>query len=179
WSGKGQFMVAYQAPQSILGYDCDALIEADNNSKDAMADPISHPVLANLTLIGNNSEIEKRGIRLRAGTHVSLYNVLVKGKAKSLTTQTPETESSLVDGTSILDYVYLENTVVSEDGGYSETLFLENGNNNIHQNITLSDIFKGTIAGGKNMNELDSFFSNAAYKGAVATSDDWTQGWVR
>lgn len=180
WCGKGQFLVAYQEDMSTLGYDCDALIEADNNSKDATATPISHPVLANITLVGNNSADGKRGIRLRAGTHVSLYNVLVKGKPKSLTTQTPETESSLVNGTSILDYVYLEKTVVSEDNGYSEELFLASGNNQINQNIVFTNHYKGTIEGGKNMTEVDPFFSNAPYKGAVVSSTtDWTTGWVR
>lgn len=178
WNGKGQFLVAYQEEITTLGYDCDALIEADNNSKDALATPISHPILANLTLVGNNSTVEKRGVRLRAGTHVSLYNVLVKGKTKSMTTQTPETESSLVEGTSILDYVYLENTVESETGGYSEALFIENVNNKNHQTISLNNGFKGTIDGGKNMEEVDSFFSNVTYKGAVSSGLDWTMGWV-
>jgi len=179
WCGKGQFMVAYQEEASTLGYDCDALIEADNNSKNAVAEPISHPVLANLTLVGNNSADEKRGIRLRAGTHASLYNTLVKGKSKSLTTQTAETESSLMNGTSILDYVWLENTVVSEDGGYSETAFLQNGNNKINQDINFENLFKGIIDDGKNMSEIDPFFTNAPFKGAVPTTDDWTLGWTR
>lgn len=179
WCGKGQFMVAYQAEKSTLGYDCDALIEADNNGKNFTATPVSHPVLANLTLVGNNSADEKRGIRLRAGTQASLYNVLVKGKAKSLTTQTPETESSLMNGTSILEYVYLEHTVVSEDGGYSEESFLSNSNNKVNQNIVFADKFKGIIDGGKNMNEVDPFFSNASFKGAVSPTADWTNGWTR
>ncbi len=179
WCGKGQFMVAYQAEKSTLGYDCDALIEADNNGKNFTATPVSHPVLANLTLVGNNSADEKRGIRLRAGTQASLYNVLVKGKAKSLTTQTPETESSLMNGTSILEYVYLEHTVVSEDGGYSEESFLSKSNNKVNQNIVFADKFKGIIDGGKNMNEVDPFFSNASFKGAVSPTADWTNGWTR
>ena len=179
WCGKGQFLVAYQEAMATLGYDCDALIEADNNSKDALAAPISHPLLANLTMVGNNSVDEKRGIRLRAGTHASLYNVLVKGKAKSLTTQTPETESSLMDGTSVLDYVYLEHTVVSEDAGYSEAAFLASGNNKVNQDIALSDGFKGVVDGGKNLAEVDAFFTDAPYKGAVSPAVDWTAGWTR
>lgn len=179
WCGKGQFLIAYQEDAAILGYDCDALIEADNNSKDATAQPISHPVLANFTLVGNRSTVEKRGIRLRAGTQVELYNGLVTGKSKSITTQTVETENALVDGTSILNHLYLENTVFSEDGGYSETLFLANENNKINQTFNFVENFKGTVEGGKEMSSVDSFFENATYKGAVASNNDWTKGWTK
>lgn len=55
WCGKGQYLVAYQPTKDILGYDCDALIEADNSSDNFSATPVSHPVLSNLTLVGNNS----------------------------------------------------------------------------------------------------------------------------
>lgn len=179
WSGKGQFLVAYQEEQATLGYDCDALIEADNNSQDAAATPISHPILANLTLVGNNSADEKRGVRLRAGTQVELYNTLVKGKSKSLTTQTTETELSLVNGTSILDFVYLENTVTSEDGGYSEDLFVANSNNKINQSLVFTNNYIGTISGGKDMTSVNAFFESASYLGAVASTNDWTLGWTK
>ena len=78
WNGKGQFLVAYQEGSESLGYDCDCLIEADNNGKDFAATPVAHPVLSNLTLIGNGGE--KQGVRLRAGTQVEMYNALICGK---------------------------------------------------------------------------------------------------
>lgn len=81
WCGKGQFMVAYQ-----ISEECDALIEADNNDNDNFATPISHPVLSNLTLVGNGAD--GRGVRLRAGTQAELYNVIVTGKGRALTTET-------------------------------------------------------------------------------------------
>lgn len=31
WNGKGTDLVAYQEAKATLGYDCDCLIEADNN----------------------------------------------------------------------------------------------------------------------------------------------------
>ena len=105
WNGKGQFLVAYQEAESTLGYDCDCLMECDNNGNNFTATPVAHPTLANLTLIGNGGS--KQGIRLRAGTEVSLYNALVSGKGKCLTTETAETEKALVDGTSVLNYVTL------------------------------------------------------------------------
>lgn len=100
WNGKAQFLVAYQKDET-----CDCLMECDNNSKDFEAKPVASPTIANVTLIGNNGK--KQGIRLRAGTQVKLYNTLVTGKAKCLTTETVPTEKALVDGVSVLKYVTL------------------------------------------------------------------------
>ena len=66
WNGKGENLVAYQECASTLGYDCDCLIEADNNENNYSATPVSHPVLKNLILVGNGGS--KQGIRLRRGT---------------------------------------------------------------------------------------------------------------
>ena len=178
WCGRGQYFVAYQGSENEIGYDCDCLIEADNNSKNAAATPVSAPTLANLTLIGNSSEVGKRGIRLRAGTQAKIYNTLVKGKANCLTTETAETENSLVDGTSVLDYVYIASGVKVAENIYSEALFTGNANNGINQEMTFTGNYIGTVAGGKNMSEVDSFFDAAAYKGAVETNKDWTSGWT-
>lgn len=178
WQGKGQFLVAYQGLQSSIGYDCDCLMEADNNSKDATLTPISKPVLANLTLVGNSSTTNKRGIRLRAGTNAKIYNALVKGKDNCLTTETTETENSLVNGTSVLEYVYLENTVSCKEGVYSESLFLNN-NNKINQTITLTNNYVGIVTGGKQMSSVDSFFENVSFIGAVNPTNNWTSSWTK
>ena len=77
WNGRGQFLVAYQEAQSTLNQDCDCLMECDNNGNNFDASPVAHPVLANVTLIGNGGA--KQGIRLRAGTQIELYNALVTG----------------------------------------------------------------------------------------------------
>ena len=105
WNGRGQFLVAYQEAKETLGFDCDCLMECDNNGKNFAAAPVACPTLANLTLIGNGGE--KQGVRLRAGTQVKMYNALISGKGKCLTTETTETEKALVDGTSVLNYVTL------------------------------------------------------------------------
>lgn len=178
WCGRGQFFVAYQGAQSSIGYDCDCLTEADSNGKNFAAAPVACPTLANLTLIGNSSETNKRGIRLRAGTQAKIYNTLVKGKANCLTTETTETEESLVDGNSILDFVYLESGVKVSEGIYSEALFTGNANNAIDQTMTFTGNYVGTVAGGKNMPEVNSFFDAADYKGAVQKDSDWTRGWT-
>ena len=105
WNGRGQFLVAYQEAKETLGFDCDCLMECDNNGKNFGATPVACHTLANLTLIGNGGE--KQCVRLRAGTQVKMYNALITGKGKCLTTETTETEKALVDGTSVLNYVTL------------------------------------------------------------------------
>ena len=70
WNGTATNLVAYQEAEETLGYDCDCLIEADNNENNYAATPVAHPVLKNLILVGNNSAAGNRGIRLRRGTQV-------------------------------------------------------------------------------------------------------------
>ena len=55
WNGKGQFLVAFQEAETTLGYDCDCLMECDSNGNNAAATPVAHPVLSNVTLVGNGS----------------------------------------------------------------------------------------------------------------------------
>ena len=178
WTGKAQFLVAYQENQSTLGYDCDCLIEADNDSKVFGATPVSAPVLANLTLVGNNSDTNKRGIRLRAGTHAKIYNALVKGKANTLTTETTETETALSNGTSILNNILLETTFSGKEGIYTAAMFTKDGVNKENQIIALTDAYVGVEDGGTDVTKIDPFFTSATYTGAVQSSNDWTAGWT-
>ena len=175
WCGNGQFMIAHQ-----ISGECDCLIEADNNDNDNMASPISHPVLSNLTLVGNNGENE-RGVRLRAGTQAELYNVIVTGKARALTTETEGTESALADGTSKLQYVYLSTNVTSDSDEilYTEEDFLAADNHNkTGYTFNLTDNYFGTISGGFDATGLGSFFESASYVGAISADNDWTEGWA-
>ena len=180
WRGKGQFLVAYQESSATLGYDCDALIEADNYDKNVTATPVSQPTLANLTLVGNASTTNTRGIRLRAGTYAKIYNALVKGKTNNLTTETKETEEALVGGTnSILNNILIEGDIkVSGLGGYTSALFAAATGNKIGQTIALTSNYIGTIDGGTDLS-ADSFFEKAQYKGAVTSTNNWTSGWTR
>ena len=179
WTGKGQFFIAYQEEQTTLGYDCDALIEADNNGDNATLTPVSCPVLANLTLVGNNSEEGKRGIRLRAGTYAKIYNTLVKGKPNCLTTETAETETSLVNGNSILSNVWIASAFSGKEGIYTAEMFAKDDVNKENQEITLTDGYIGTIEGGDDMPAVDGFFVAAPYKGAISNDNNCTAGWTK
>ena len=176
WNGKAQFLVAYQSPKDELGYDCDCLMECDNNGKSFGATPVACPTLANLTLIGNGES--KQGIRLRAGTKAKIYNAIVKGKGQCLTTETTETENALMDGSSELQYITLATNISCKEGIYSSNEFTKDGNHNIiNYSVMFTNGYVGTIESGKNLSD-DNFFTQAAYQGAVPASNDWTQGWT-
>ena len=180
WTGKGQFMIAYQAEQSALGYECDALIEADNSDNETLT-PVSCPVLANLTLVGHSSEESPRGVRLRAGTYAKIYNALVSGKPNCLTVETRETDQSLTDGNSILNNVWIASDFVNEEENPTFTAedFAAQVGNMVNASFGFEDGFFGTQAGGTDMTAVDGFFSNADYKGAISKDNDWTAGWTK
>lgn len=180
WIGKGQFWVAMQdqtAPAGDGTANGDCMIEADNREDNFTNTPVSSPTLSNLTLIGNNdTNKQKRGIRLRAGTYVKLYNTLVTNKNNSVTTATTQTEQSFVDNNSVIEYLYASKGFTYESGA-ALALDTKTGNA-INQTITFTNSYVGTVDGGKDLSS-DSFFTKATYKGAVQASDDWTAGWAR
>ena len=167
WNGKAQFLVATQEDA-----DCDCLMECDNNGDNNAAEPVAHPVLANVTLIGNGSE--SRGVHFRAGTQVELYNALVSGKTPAIEVETELTETSLADGTSVLSHVSLSGEVASELGIYTNDMFAEGEGNLTNQELPTTAV--GTTEGGATPS--DSFFESADYKGAISSDNDWTSGWT-
>ncbi|MDL2241423.1 hypothetical protein LJB91_00755 [Bacteroidales bacterium OttesenSCG-928-L03] len=180
WVGKGQFWVAIQdqtAPGADGTANGDCLIEADNREDNFGNTPQSCPTLSNLTLVGNNdSNKQKRGIRLRAGTAVKMYNTLVIGKPSPVTVATAETEQSFLNGTSSIEYLWT-NKAFSYESISDLALDTKTGNG-INQTINFSNGYIGTVDGGKD-SSADKFFTKAEYKGAVAANNDWTAGWTR
>lgn len=175
WNGKAQFLVAYQEGETSLGYDCDCLMECDNNGTNFAATPVAHPIIANATLIGNGGEAQ--GVRLRAGTEVELYNTIITGKDRVLTVETDETENALKNGTSKLEYVAIDGEVSSKQGIYTNADFIQATGNLDNQTFTWSNKYVGTLDGGKDLS-ADSFFTSTDYKGAVKSGEDWTEGWT-
>ena len=126
WNGKGENLVAYQENASTLGYDCDCLIEADNNENNYSATPVSHPVLKNLILVGNGGN--KQGIRLRRGTEVEITSAKVCGKGKAVAVESAETENALLNGKSKLTNLSISGTLDSKEGIYTNEAFVAAGN---------------------------------------------------
>ena len=180
WIGKGQFWVAIQdqtTPDTNGTANGDCLIEADNREDNFANTPVSSPTLSNLTLVGNNdTNAQKRGIRLRAGTNIKLYNAIVVGKPTSVTVATAETATSFTEGRSVIEYLWADKVFAYES--VSDLGLATKTGNGINQTIQLTNGYIGTIAGGKDLSS-DSFFTPATYKGAVTAEDDWTEGWTR
>ena len=175
WNGKAQFLVAYQENESTLGYDCDCLMECDNKGDNNQATPVAHPVIANVTLIGNDGDAQ--GVRLREGTEVELYNAIITGKALPLTVESAGTENALADGTSVLEYVALGGVLNSNENIYTNDMFAAAAGNLTDQTFSFTNDYVGTVDGGKDLS-ADSFFTQTDYKGAVSASNDWTDGWT-
>ena len=128
WNGKAQFLVAYQEAAETLGYDCDCLLECDNNENNYAATPVAHPVLKNLILVGNNSAAGNRGIRLRRGTQVEIDGAKVCGKKNAVTLESEETENALLAGTSKLANMTVDSELRSEKNIYTNDNFVSAGN---------------------------------------------------
>ncbi|MGN1214765.1 MAG: hypothetical protein ACI4TJ_00815 [Candidatus Cryptobacteroides sp.] len=163
WNGTAEYLVAYQTDPT-----CDCLMECDNNGDDFDAKPVAHPVIRNITLVGNNSKDNKKGIRLRAGTEVSLENALVCGKDEAIRAETTQTLTALANGTSVLKNISLSSTFLEkpEDGQssiYSSEQFLADGSNKVGVDMKFTKRYVGMIDG----------------RGAVDASSDWTEGWCR
>ena len=128
WNGTATNLVAYQEAEETLGYDCDCLIEADNNENNYAATPVAHPVLKNLILVGNNSAAGTRGIRLRRGTQVEIDGAKVCGKKNAVTLESEETENALLAGTSKLANMTVDSELRSEKNIYTNDNFVSAGN---------------------------------------------------
>ena len=72
WNGTGENWYGIRTNDGNRG------IEADNNSNNEAATPISNPTIKNLTLIGNNGGGENHAIKLRVGTKGQFDNVVLK-----------------------------------------------------------------------------------------------------
>lgn len=153
WNGKGTDLVAYQEAKATLGYDCDCLIEADNNENDNAATPVLHPVLKNLILAGNGES--KQGIRLRRGTQADIDNAKVCGKGQPLVVESALTNASLKNGTSRLTNMTVT-AALKSDGDYT------------------NDDFTAVTS-----NKVDATLSYASFD-AIKAACDWMKGnWIK
>ena len=153
WNGKGTDLVAYQEAKATLGYDCDCLIEADNNENDNAATPVSYPVLKNLILAGNGES--KQGIRLRRGTQADIDNAKVCGKGQPLVVESALTNASLKNGTSRLTNMTVT-AALKSDGDYT------------------NDDFTAVTS-----NKVDATLSYASFD-AIKAACDWMKGnWIK
>ena len=138
WNGTGTNLMAYQEAENSLGYACDCLIEADNNGDNNLAEPVAHPNLSNLLLVGNGAD--GRGVRLREGTQVTMDNARICGKTMPLTVETAPTENALLDGTSSLTNITISADFVSEEGIFTADNFLAGEGNSVDASLSFSSL---------------------------------------
>lgn len=83
WTGTGEYWYGKRTNGGNRG------IEADNNSSNHGATPISNPTIKNLTLVGSGSSIggEDQAIKLRVGTKGQFDNVVISNWTRGFDVQ--------------------------------------------------------------------------------------------
>lgn len=94
WNGTGENWYGVRKNDGNRG------IEADNNSNNHLADPISSPLIRNLTLIGNGEGgSEPQAIKMRVGTQGVFDNVVLADWKTGFDIQHDESVGYVADGT--------------------------------------------------------------------------------
>jgi len=159
WQGSVQYLVIDQADDSG-----DNGIEADNREGDENAMPRSAPRIANMTITGN---VDERGIRLRRGTGLELYNSVVQDSANCLRVQ-GESLNQLGD-TIIFEGVTLNCDTVNEGDDVAAVQAFLDGSN----------VAEGPSAATPEDLSGDAFFDATNFIGAIESpANDWTDGWT-
>ena len=157
WQGSIQYLQIDQADDAG-----DNGIEADNREGDENAQPRSMPSIANMTINGNSGE---RGVLLRRGTGLFLYNSRVDDNATCLDVSG---ESVALLGTDIIfDGVELNcPTVVDGDNAELQS-FLNSSNVAENGSVAPADLTGSDI------------FEPTDFVGAVeSAANDWVAGWT-
>ena len=93
WIGTGEYWFGLRSNDGNRG------IEADNNSVNHKATPISNPTLRNLTLVGNRGlSTEDQAVKMRVGTNGNLDNVVIANWATGFDIQHDEGIAFVNDG---------------------------------------------------------------------------------
>lgn len=186
WRGNMQFVLVKHAADDAKG---NRGIEADNQSGDFTATPVSNPTIANMTIIGNNfdGDDDSEGILLRAGTNAQLANFIVTGPTgmgECLEIESDESRALANSGS-----LTLTNSVIAcaepfkgtvSDTVTTEQWFLSQAGNSVaaNQAAVLDGIFTIDTTTPKDMTAVSSFFEAVDFIGAVKPGNDWTAGWA-
>lgn len=151
WNGTGENFYGIRTNAGNRG------IEADNNSNNHLATPISFPTIKNLTLIGagvNDTSAESQAFKLRVGTKGKFDNVVLKGWKTGFDVQ--HDESIKYAGTDLL-----ATNVKFED-------------------VTLKSKATATAAGGSvDISKLFTESTTATGAGNGSGVPTWTAGWTK
>ena len=187
WNGKMQFVLVKHAADNAKA---NRGIEADNQSGNFTATPISNPTIANMTIIGNtfDGDDDSEGVLLRAGTNAQLANFVITGPVgmgECLEIESAESQALAAAGT-----LTMTNSVIGcpteavkgnvATGVTTEAWFLGQTGNKLaaDSSTVLNGIFTIDTNPAKDMKTVDAFFDTVTFTGAVSQSNNWTAGWA-
>ncbi|SHI46337.1 hypothetical protein [Flavobacterium terrae] len=106
WTGNVEYLYGKRTNNGNRG------IEADNNSNNQAATPISFPHINKITLVGNSAGSENQAIKLRVGTKVYLNDVVLSNWGTGIDVQSaPDLSASFVGGDIKLENVKFDNVI--------------------------------------------------------------------
>lgn len=140
-------------------------IEADNNSNNHLANPISNPTIKNLTLIGRGATGEEpQAMKLRVGTKANIDNVVLSNWSVGFDVEHNEGIAYVADGTLKVTNVKFDN-VVTKSKGKKTSPGKDNAGNAIPgESVDVSAIFTENNA--------------ATGAGAGTATPEWAKGWT-
>ncbi len=186
YQGKMQFAVVQQ-----WGGTGNNGIEADNNPDVYTAEPLTSPMVSNITLIGDAAVEESNfAMLLRRGFAPTMANVAMDGFSSAcLAIRDDDTYNYFADGTSSLtaSVIACDESYEGDDEDDEATVYEASGNA-ITGDLGLADAWNSSapdfrpesgstlLSGGAAPS--DSFFEQVDYIGAFDQSNDWTAGWT-
>lgn len=140
-------------------------IEADNNSNDHLANPISNPTIKNLTLIGRGQTgSEPQAMKLRVGTKASIDNVVLSNWSVGFDVEHDEGIGYVADGSLKVTNVKFDNVETKSKGKKTSPGKDDAGNDIPGESVDVSAIYT----------------ENEAATGAGNGTDmpTWAEGWT-
>ncbi len=185
WTGRIQFMLAAHSGEANRG------IEGDNQSGNFSASPLTNPIVANMTIIGNDytsADKDSEGVLIRAGAASQLHNFLItgpEGMGECLEFNSAESEQLAANGTTVMTHSVIAcpepfKGSVSATTTTEQWFLAQEGNSVAASMLDVIDGYYTIDATeAKAMSEVDaSFFMDVPFVGAVHRDFDWTRGWV-
>lgn len=147
WNGTGEYWFGLKTNDGNRG------IEADNNSVNHNATPISNPTLRNLTLVGNNGGPENQAVKMRVGTNGTLDNVVISNWGTGFDIQHDESIAFVNAGSLKATNVRFVNVATKVKGS-------------------------NTAGGAVDINKMVTENANAVGAGNGVDQPEWAKGWT-
>lgn len=150
WNGSGTNWYGKRTNAGNRG------IEADNNSNDHLASPISNPTIKNLTLVGlgaTDTSSESQAVKLRVGTKAMFDNVVLSNWKTGFDIQHDESVGYVADG-----------TLAATNVRFIDVTTLSTGKNTAGESVDVSAFY--------------SLNNEATGAGNGADTPAWATGWT-